>query len=108
MSGMQIKLGHYWDDSWRMWLAPARESLEAAAVEEPGAILAESEVVAICREHFATFDCLATAAAHYGLSAGRISQIQTGKDVGCPRVLSALGIRRERGGVFRRIGEGVV
>ena len=76
-----------------------------SATNEPlvlGETLTEAEVVAICRAHFATFDSLQAAADHYGLTDGRLSQIQTGIYVSCPRILRALGIHHKRG-VYRRI-----
>ncbi len=68
-----------------------------------GDTLTIAEVADICRAHFSTFGNLQAAAEHYGLSDGRMSQIQTGIDVRCPRVLKALGIVRSRDGVFRRV-----
>lgn len=69
----------------------------------PGIPIDEQEVVMICRRHFASFENLQVAAAHYGLTDGRLSQIQNGIAVGCPRVLGALGIKRYRGGEYRRV-----
>lgn len=77
--------------------------LAAAECEQLGEILPEAEVVAICREHFKTFGTLQDAARHYGLTDGRLSQIQNGIYVSCPRILKALGINYRRGGVYRRV-----
>lgn len=78
----------------------ARVQVPNVVATEP--VLSEAEVVTICREHFAQLGGLVAAAAHYGLSQGRLSQIQTGIYVSCPRVQSALGIHH-KSGVYRRI-----
>jgi len=83
-------------------LIPAKAAAPAP-VSPPGVILSKTEVADICRAHFKTFGSVEVAAKHYGLSGGRLSQIQTGIDVSCPRVLKALGITRERSGAFRRL-----
>lgn len=109
---MNIQIGHYWDDSWRRWLEPELEPeperdskpIQTSTEQVADPILTEAEVVALCRAHFATFGGLSAAAAHYGLTDGRLAQIQCGIYVGCPRILLALGIKRERGGVYRWIG----
>jgi hypothetical protein len=74
----------------------------SADLEATGEVISEAEVVNICREHFAAFGSLQAAGDHYGLTDGRLSQIQTGIHVSCPRVLKALGIQH-RSGVYRRI-----
>lgn len=111
MSFCPQPLGHHFDDSWKAWLEPERKPERkpraAAPVEATGPILTEAEVIAICRAHFATFANLTVAAEHYGLTDGRLSQIQTGVFVSCPRVQNALGIKRDRSGVYRWIGEPV-
>lgn len=87
-------------------LDPIQQQPEPEIIRTPGAELTEAEVVRICRAHFATFENLEAAAAHYGLTDGRLSQIQSGIYVGCPRVQLPLGIKRERGtGVYRWIDE---
>lgn len=63
--------------------------------------LCDADVASICRLHFSTFQNLEEAGRHYGLTDGRLSQIQTGIDVSCPRVLSALGIKRVAKGVYQ-------
>ena len=82
---------------------PVGQGAVQVAADPAWDTLAEAEVVALCRAHFATFGDLVAAAEHYGLTDGRLSQIQCGIHVGCPRILQALGIKRERGGVYRRI-----
>lgn len=71
-------------------------------IEYPDEI-SEADVIQQCKDHFATFGSIEAAAAHYGLSSARLYQITGGIAVGCPRVLGALGIKRERGGIYRRI-----
>ena len=87
--------------------APTAPPRPAAAPAQPAAapsddVLTTAEVAAICRAHFQALGGSKAAAAHYGLSLGRLSQIQTGIDVSCPRVLKELGIVRERSGRFMR------
>ncbi len=92
------------DDMTPAPTAPPRSNAAPAqpAAAPTGDVLTTAEVAAICRAHFQTLGGLEAAAAHYGLSLGRLSQIQTGIDVGCPRVLKVLGIVRERSGRFLR------
>lgn len=68
-----------------------------------GEIISEADVVSLCRAHFATFSNLQEAGDYYGLTDGRLSQIQNGIHVSCPRILTALGIKRCRGGDYRRM-----
>jgi hypothetical protein len=74
-----------------------------AVIEPTGDVISEAAVVGICRAHFATFTNLQEAADYYGLTNGRLSQIQTGIYVSCPRILKALDIKRDRDGLYRRI-----
>lgn len=106
-SGSPQPLGHHFDDSWKKWQVPERRP-KPEVVQALGPVLSEQEVVRVCRAHFATFANLTEAAEHYGLTDGRLSQIQNGLYVSCPRVQNALGIKRDRSGVYRWISSGPV
>ena len=83
---------------------PERREIELPAVEEPdlGDIVTPSQLAKLYREHFQKFESLEAVAKHYGLSHGRISQLQTGRFPGCRRVLADLGIAKV-GDLFRRV-----
>jgi hypothetical protein len=89
------------EEQERAPVAP-RQAAAPAPAKPPSDTLTTMEVADLCRAHFKTFGNLQAAADHYGLADGRLSQIQTGLDVSCPRVLKVLGIVRERSGTFRR------